>query len=143
MSSIPMKSTVAPEAQVLGPTRTAAFEARLAKRYRAERNFRLLGLGAVAFSVAVLVFLLGTMLMNGIAGFQRPELAVTINFPESGITGDATSLTAPTAGQTLEMQGLPKIVTFFAEQIEPATASVYHYRVTFKPSVIIPDIELR
>jgi phosphate transport system permease protein len=118
MSSIPMEGTdtpAAPEAQPLGPTRTPAFEARLAKRYRAERNFRLLGLGAVAFSVAVLVFLLGNMLVNGIAGFQRPELAVTINFPESGITGDATSLTAPTAGQTLEMQGLPKIVTSFAE----------------------------
>ena len=39
--------------------------------------------------------------------------------------------------------GLSDNVTFFAEQIEPATASVYHYRVTFKPSVIIPDIELR
>jgi len=118
MSSIPMGSngTAADKAQALGPTRTAAFEARLAKSYRAERNFRLLGLGAVAFSVAVLVFLLGNMLMNGIAGFQRPELAVTINFPESGITGDATSLTAPTAGQTLEMQGLPQIVTLFAEQ---------------------------
>ncbi len=65
MSSIPMEGTdtpAAPEAQPLGPTRTPAFEARLAKRYRAERNFRLLGLGAVAFSVAVLVFLLGNML---------------------------------------------------------------------------------
>lgn len=118
MSSIPVGSAAAsaPKAQPVGPTRTAAFEARLAKRYRAERNFRLLGLGAVAFSVAVLVFLLGNMLVNGIAGFQRPELAVAINFPESGITGDATSLTAPTAGQTLEMQGLPRIVTTYAEQ---------------------------
>lgn len=39
--------------------------------------------------------------------------------------------------------GLSDNVTFFAEQIEQATASVYHYRVTFKPSVIIPDVELR
>ncbi|WP_066527800.1 phosphate ABC transporter permease PstA [Erythrobacter sp. CCH5-A1] len=118
MSSIPMGTAeaAAPQAQPLGPTRTAAFEARLARRYRAERNFRWLGFGAVAFSVAVLVFLLGNMLVNGIAGFQRPELAVTIDFPASGITGDATSLTASTAGQTLEMQGLPKIVTLFAEQ---------------------------
>ncbi|TAD76584.1 MAG: phosphate ABC transporter permease PstA [Sphingomonadales bacterium] len=102
--------------QPVGPTRTAAFEQRLAKRYRAERNFRLVGLGAVVFSVAVLVFLLGSMLVNGIAGFQRAELEVTIDFPASGITGDATSLTAPSAGQTLEMQGLPDVVTFFAEQ---------------------------
>ena len=39
--------------------------------------------------------------------------------------------------------GLSDNVTFFAEQIEPANASVYHYRVTFKPSVIIPDVEVR
>jgi phosphate transport system permease protein len=100
----------------LGPTRTPAFEKRLAKRYRAERNFRVLGLSAVVFSVAVLVFLLGNMLVNGIGGFQRAELAVTIDFPASGVTGDAVSLTAPSAVQTLEMQGLPEVVTFFAEE---------------------------
>lgn len=117
MSSVPMSETAAPApAPALGPTRTAAFEARLAKRYRAERNFRRVGLAAVVFSVAVLVFLLGNMLINGIAGFQRAELAVTIDFPASGITGDATSLTASSAAQTLEMQGLPDIVTTFAQQ---------------------------
>ncbi|WP_379921570.1 phosphate ABC transporter permease PstA [Erythrobacter sp. R86502] len=104
------------DAHALGPTRTPAFEQRLAKRYRAERNFRWIGKGAVIFSVAVLVFLLGNMLINGIAGFQRAEVEVTIDFPESGLTGDAVSLTAPSAMQTLEMQGLPDIVTFFAEE---------------------------
>lgn len=39
--------------------------------------------------------------------------------------------------------GLSDNVTYFSEQMEPAAASVYHYRVTFKPSVIIPSIELR
>ena len=120
MSTSPMDKgstgAAAPEAAGLGPTRTPAFEARLAKRYRAERNFRRVGFAAVAFSVAVLVFLLGNMLVNGIAGFQRPELEVTINFAESGLSGDDTSLTAPSAAQTLEMQGLPKIVTQFAAQ---------------------------
>jgi phosphate transport system permease protein len=117
MSSIPLSGAAAPAAaQPVGPTRTQAFEQRLAVRYRAERNFRLLGLAAVAFSVGVLVFLLGNMLMNGIAGFQRAELEVTINFPESGVTGDPISLSAPSAVQTLEMQGLPDIVTFFAEK---------------------------
>ncbi len=120
MSSIPLPGsgeTAAPAAaQPLRPTRTPAFEARLARRYRAERNFRIIGLSAVVFSVAVLVFLLGTMLMNGVAGFQRAELAVTIDFPASGVTGDPVSLSAPSASQTLEMQGLPDIVTFFAEE---------------------------
>ena len=39
--------------------------------------------------------------------------------------------------------GLSDNVTFFAEQIEPAAASTYHYRVFFKPSVIIPDIDFQ
>lgn len=39
--------------------------------------------------------------------------------------------------------GLSDNVTFFAEQIAPAEASTYRYRVVFKPSVIIPDIEVR
>jgi phosphate transport system permease protein len=107
-------ASATPEA--LGPTRTPAFEKRLAQRYRSERNFRLLGLSAVVFSVSVLVFLLGNMLINGVGGFQRAELAVTIDFPESGVTGDAVSLTAPSATQTLEMQGLPEVVTFYAER---------------------------
>jgi phosphate transport system permease protein len=103
-------------AQSTRPTRTPVFERRLAKRYRDERNFRLLGLAAVSFSLGVLVFLLGNMLINGIGGFQRAELTVTIDFPESGVTGDAVSLTAPSAAQTLEMQGLPDVVAFYAEQ---------------------------
>ncbi len=103
-------------AEQVRPTRTPAFEKRLAKRYRDERNFRLMGLGAVGFSVAVLVFLLGNMLINGIGGFQRAELEVTIDFAAGGVTGDAVSLAAPSAVQTLEMQGLPKLVTARAEE---------------------------
>ena len=39
--------------------------------------------------------------------------------------------------------GLSDNVTFFVEQLEPAKADPYHYRVVFKPSVIIPDIEVK
>lgn len=31
----------------------------------------------------------------------------------------------------------------FVEQMEPVEASAYHYRVTFKPQTIIPDIDFR
>ncbi|HTM96642.1 MAG TPA: phosphate ABC transporter permease PstA [Croceibacterium sp.] len=96
------------------PTRTAAFEARLRKRYAAEKRFKALGLGAILFSVAVLAFLLVTMTMNGIGGFQRTELAVPIDFPNAGIAGDANSLSQPSAMQTLEAQGLPAVVRFYA-----------------------------
>lgn len=39
--------------------------------------------------------------------------------------------------------GLSNNVTFFAEQIEPAKVSGFHYRVIFSPSVIVPDMEIR
>ena len=39
--------------------------------------------------------------------------------------------------------GLSDNVTYFIEQLEPAKASVYHYAVTFKPSVIVPDITVK
>lgn len=38
--------------------------------------------------------------------------------------------------------GLSDNVTYFAEQIDPATVDVYHYKVIFKPSAIIPDIDV-
>jgi len=38
--------------------------------------------------------------------------------------------------------GLSDNVTFFVEQMEPAVASPYRYRVIFKPDVIVPDVAL-
>ncbi len=39
--------------------------------------------------------------------------------------------------------GLSDNVTYFAEQLDPADVDVYRYRVIFKPSAIIPDVDLR
>lgn len=109
-------ATASSATEPVRPTRTAAFEKRLSRRYRSEKTFRLLGIGAIAFSVAALVFLLGNMLVNGIPGFQRAELAVQIDFVESGITGDEVSLTAPSAVQVLELQGIADVVDRYAQQ---------------------------
>jgi len=38
--------------------------------------------------------------------------------------------------------GLSDNVTYFVEQLDSAGVDVYHYRVIFRPSVIIPDIEM-
>lgn len=37
--------------------------------------------------------------------------------------------------------GLSDNVTYFAEQLDSANVSVDHYRVSFKPEAIIPDIQ--
>jgi hypothetical protein len=39
--------------------------------------------------------------------------------------------------------GLSDNVTYFVEQVEGVAASVYRYRVVFKPSIILPDVEVR
>lgn len=39
--------------------------------------------------------------------------------------------------------GLSDNVTYFAEQIVASDVSAYHYRVTFKPQEILPDIDFR
>ena len=100
----------------LDPTRQAAFEARLKKRYAAERRFKAFGLGAILFSVAVLLFLLGTMTLNGIGGFQRVELEVPIDFTQAGIAADPATMDQPGAIQTLEAQGLRDVVQYFAQE---------------------------
>lgn len=39
--------------------------------------------------------------------------------------------------------GLSDNVTYFSEQVEQAKVGVYFYKVAFKPSVIIPSIDLK
>lgn len=39
--------------------------------------------------------------------------------------------------------GLSDNVTYFVQQIDDANVSTYRYSVTFKPSVIVPDISVR
>lgn len=98
----------------IAPTRTPAFEARLKKRYAAEKRFKAIGLSAIVFSIAVLVYLLGTMTLNGIGGFQRAEVAVAIDFTQAGISADPTIMGTAGAVQSLETQGLPDVVEYFA-----------------------------
>ncbi len=101
--------------EVITPTRTPEFEARLKKRYAAERRFKAAGLGAVIFSVVVLIFLLGNMLMNGLGGFQRTVLDVPIDMSSMAITVPDTDNEA-TIVRSLQSQGLPEIVRFAAEE---------------------------
>lgn len=37
--------------------------------------------------------------------------------------------------------GLSDNVSYFVEQLQPAEANAYRYRVIFRPSVIVPDID--
>lgn len=39
--------------------------------------------------------------------------------------------------------GLSDNVTYFSEQLNTANIDVYHYKVIFKPSAIVPDVDLK
>lgn len=39
--------------------------------------------------------------------------------------------------------GLSDNVTYFAEQLEPMAVNTYRYQVIFKPSIIIPDLNVK
>jgi hypothetical protein len=60
-------------------------------------------------------------------------------------TDKKLSVTCKTGPNTYKKHflGLSDNVTYFSEQMEAAKASVYHYRVTFKPAAIIPEIDVR
>ncbi len=84
--------------------------ARLKSRYASERWFRRAGLFAVALSSLFLVFLLASMTSNGLAGFQRTEIKLSIDFPAMGLTVDEARLRGPDAAQALAASGLPDAV---------------------------------
>jgi len=98
------------------PNRSGEFEARLKKRYAAERRFRALGLCAIMFSVAVLAVLLVTMTITGIGGFKRAELAVPVDFAHAQLTLDPQRLEDKDAIQALEQAGLPLLIENSAQQ---------------------------
>jgi phosphate transport system permease protein len=102
--------------ELIAPTRTPAFEARLKKRYAAERRFKALGLAAILFSIAVLAFLLVTMTINGLGGFQRAELKVEVDFAESGLSLNPSLAEANDVVRSLESQGFSSVIEFSAEQ---------------------------
>ena len=86
--------------------RAEAMQRRIRRRYAAERRFRLLGLGAVLMSAGFLVFLLVTMMANGLGGFSRTEIKLPIDFPRAGLTLDTSRLSGPGADLALAGAGI-------------------------------------
>lgn len=55
------------------------------------------------------------------------------------------SVTCKTSPTTYKKHflGLSDNVTYFVEQVDGASVDTYHYKVIFKPSVIVPDIDVK
>jgi len=70
----------------------ATMQRRIAKRYAAEKRFRLLGLSAILLSAAFLAFLLVSMLIKGVPGFTQTEVSLPIDFASSSLMIDTAAL---------------------------------------------------
>lgn len=89
---------------------------RIAQRYAAERRFKALGFLAVLLSTLFLVFLLFTMLGQGVRGFQRTEIAVDFDFPTLTSGATAVSITGANADSVLNSMDVPGLVELAVSQ---------------------------
>lgn len=89
---------------------------RIARRYAAERRFKVMGFLAVALSTVFLAFLLFTMLGQGVRGFQRTEIAVDFDFPALTSGTTAAAISGPNADATLNSIDVPGIVELAVAQ---------------------------
>jgi hypothetical protein len=81
---------------------------------------------------------------NGITGDYILEIAglCSIGNAATGKNGMYVICKTGPTNYKKHFLGLSDNVTFFVEQMEPAAADPYQYRVIFKPLSIVPDIEL-
>jgi len=79
---------------------------------------------------------------NGINGEYVLSIEGLCSLNDSGRQVEVTCKTGATSFKK-HFLGLSDNVTYFAEQLESAKASVYTYRVIFKPTSIIPAVDTR
>ena len=66
-------------------SKSERIQAGLAKRYRAEKRFRLYGIVAIAVAVSFLAVMLTAIGVRGIGAFQQTHVALTVTFDEQHI----------------------------------------------------------
>lgn len=82
---------------------------------------------------------------NGINGEYMLTIEGLCSLGNYDTTGAEISVTCKTGANEYKKHylGLSDNVTYFAEQIDSSPVDMYHYRVIFRPSVIVPDVELQ
>lgn len=84
------------------------------------------------------------MFYNGITGEYLLEIQGLCSIGNDR-TANEVSITCKVSPTEYKKHflGISDNVTWFAEQIQSVSADPYHYRVVFKPSVIVPDIQIK
>jgi len=90
---------------------------RLRRRYRSERAFRLLGLGAVSLSALFLAFLLWTMVSNGFTGFLQTEVRLPIRLDPVTLQLSSSQLAGGNADQALASADIEAVTLQAARNI--------------------------
>lgn len=81
---------------------------------------------------------------NGITDKYMLEIQGYCSLSNASTGKNAIAVTCKTdKGFKKHTLGLSDNVTYFMEQLDPREVSTQFYKVIFKPSVIIPDVELR
>lgn len=81
--------------------------------------------------------------INGITDQYLLTIEGYCSIDSSSNPGQLTVTCAKDGGYTRDYLGRSDNVTWIAQQLDPAKVSPSYYKVTFKPSTIVPDPELR
>lgn len=100
-------------------SKSERIQAGLAKRYRAEKRFRLYGIVAIAVAVSFLAVMLTAIGVRGIGAFQQTHVALTVTFDEQhiqdndwqGIVKAAMRETFPDVGNRRDKRALYKLMS--------------------------------
>lgn len=96
-------------------------QSRIAARYRAERNFRRLGAGALLVAAGFLAFLLSTIARDGWTGFLRTEARVEVSFDAATLGVDAAAVRGPGGLAALARADYVALMNKTALQLGPAS----------------------
>jgi len=100
-------------------SKSERIQAGLAKRYRAEKRFRLYGIVAIAVAVSFLAVMLTAIGVRGVGAFQQTHVALTVTFDEQhiqdndwqGIVKAAMRETFPDVGNRRDKRALYKLMS--------------------------------
>lgn len=80
---------------------------------------------------------------NGITDTYLMTIEGYCSLGNSDKDGQLTVTCKVPGGYKKSFLGLSDNVSYFVEQLDAANVSVGHYKVVFKPSLIVPDVEIR
>ena len=93
---------------------------RIAARYRSERLFKAMGLGALSLAAFFLAFLLYTIIRDGASGFRHSEVRIEVNFDPAALGIDPAAARGPDGLAAIRKGSFSDLMVASAKQLGPA-----------------------